>query len=78
MKTSFLFKKSFALSIAVFLVMAIPASSSRVAVKAGAECSKAGATLLLRPRDTYALKMRMKLFWNKNLLCRTLIYDVNS
>jgi len=78
MKTSFLFKKSFALSIAVFLFMAIPASSSRVTVKAGAKCSKAGATLLLRPRNTYALKGRMKLSENKKLLCRTLIYYVNN
>jgi len=78
MKVSFLFKKSFAFSIAVLPHIALPDSSSRVAVKVDAKCSKAGATLLLRPRNTYALKGRMKLIWNMELLCRTLIYDVNT
>jgi hypothetical protein len=77
MKASFLFKKSFAFSIAVLLHIALPASSSRVTGKADAKCSKAGATLLLRARNTNALKGRMKLIENKKLLCRTLIYDVN-
>ena len=60
-------KKSCTLFLAVLLLTTLPISSSSAAVKAGAKCSKAGATSTVSGKKYTCIKSGKKLVWNKGV-----------